>query len=48
MTGVGMLLLNVGLGFVAHSWERMVGYVLLLAAIGAEAILLAAAIIALH
>ena len=48
MTGVGLLLLNLGLGFVAHSWERMVGYVLLLAAIGAEAILLAAAIIALH
>lgn len=48
MTGVGLLLLNLGLGFVAHSWERMVGYVLLLAAIGAEGILLAAAIIALH
>ena len=48
MTGVGLLLLNLGLGFVAHSWERMVGYVLLIAAIGAEAILLAAAIIALH
>lgn len=48
MTGVGLLLLNLGLGFVAHSWERMVGYVLLVAAIGAEAILLAAAIIALH
>ncbi|HYM15859.1 MAG TPA: PH domain-containing protein [Dehalococcoidia bacterium] len=48
MTGVGLLLLNLGLGFVAHSWERMVGYVLLLAAIGAEGILLAAAIIALR
>jgi hypothetical protein len=48
MTGVGLLLLNLGLGFVAHSWERMVGYVLLVAAIGVEAILLAAAIIALH
>jgi hypothetical protein len=48
MTGIGLLLLNLGLGFVAHSWERMVGYVLLLAAIGAEGILLAAAIIALR
>jgi hypothetical protein len=48
MTGVGMLMLNLGLGFIAHSWERMVGYVLLLAAIGAQGILLAAAIIALH
>lgn len=48
MTGVGLLLVNLALGFAAHSWERMVGYVLLLAAIGAEAILLAAAIIALR
>lgn len=48
MTGVGLLLLNLGLGFIAHSWERMVGYVLLIAAIGAEGILLAAAIIALR
>lgn len=48
LTGVGLLLLNLGLGFIAHSWERMVGYVLLLAAIGAEGILLAAAIIALR
>ena len=47
-TGVGLLIVNVGLGFVAHSWERMVGYVLLVAAIGAEGILLAAAIIALR
>ncbi len=48
LTGVGMLLVNLALGFVAHSWERMVGYVLLVAAIGAEGILLAAAIIALN
>jgi hypothetical protein len=48
MTGVGLLLLNLGLGFIAHSWERMVGYVLLSAAIAAEAILLAAAIVALR
>jgi hypothetical protein len=48
MTGVGLLAVNLALGFIAHSWERMVGYVLLLAAIGAEGILLAAAIIALN
>ncbi|MEX2247737.1 MAG: PH domain-containing protein [Dehalococcoidia bacterium] len=48
MTGIGLLLVNLALGFVAHSWERMVGYVLLVAAIGAEGILLAAAIIALN
>lgn len=48
MTGFGLLLLNLGLGFIAHSWERMVGYVLLIAAICAEGILLAAAIIALR
>ena len=47
-TGVALLLLNLGLGFIAHSWERMVGYVLLVAAICAEGILLAAAIIALR
>ena len=48
MTGIGLLAINLAAGFIAHSWERMVGYVLLLAAIGAEAILLAAAIIALN
>lgn len=48
ITGVGLLAVNLAVGFVAHSWERMVGYVLLLAAIGAEGILLAAAIIALN
>ena len=46
--GIVLLLVNIVLGFVAHSWERMVGYVLLIAAISAEGILLAAAIIALH
>ncbi|MBF6599400.1 MAG: hypothetical protein IVW36_02685 [Dehalococcoidia bacterium] len=46
--GIILLLMNLAVGFVAHSWERMVGYVLLLAAISAEAILLAAAIIALR
>jgi hypothetical protein len=47
-TGIGILLLNIALGFIAHAWERMVGYVLLLAAIAAQVILLAAAIIALN
>jgi hypothetical protein len=48
ITGVGLLIINLTLGFIAHSWERMVGYTLLTAAIGAEGILLAAAIIALR
>jgi len=48
LTGAALLMINVALGFVAHSWERMVGYVLLLAAIGVEAMLLVAAIIALN
>jgi hypothetical protein len=48
LTGIGLLLVNLALGFAAHSWERMVGYVLLVAAIGAEGMLLAAAIIALN
>jgi hypothetical protein len=48
MTGIGILLLNLGLGFIAHAWERMVGYVLLIAAIVAQLALLAAAIITLN
>ena len=47
-TGIVILLVNVALGFIAHSWERMVGYLLLIAAISAQAMLLAAAIIALN
>ena len=35
IAGVSLLLINLGLGFVAHAWERMVGYVLLTAAIAA-------------
>jgi hypothetical protein len=35
-------------GFIAHAWERMVGYVLLLAAIAAQGVLLAGAIITLN
>jgi hypothetical protein len=48
ITGIGVLLVNLALGFAAHAWERMVGYVLLLAAIGAQVMLLVAAIIALN
>ena len=47
-TGIALLLMNLAIGFAAHSWERMVGYVLLVATIGAQGILLAAAIIALE
>jgi hypothetical protein len=47
-TGIVMLAVNLVIGFIAHSWERMVGYVLLTAAVGAEGVLLAAAIIALN
>jgi hypothetical protein len=48
LTGIAILLLNLGLGFVAHAWERMVGYVLLFAAIAAQGVLLAGAIITLN
>jgi hypothetical protein len=47
ITGVSLLLINVALGFIAHAWERMVGYLLLVAAIAAQGMLLAAAIITL-
>ena len=47
-TGIIILLVNLGLGFVAHAWERMVGYLLLVAAIAAQLTLLSAAIIALN
>lgn len=46
--GIIILLINLGLGFAAHAWERMVGYVLLLAAIAAQLMLLLAAIITLN
>jgi hypothetical protein len=48
ITGLGLLAVNLVLGFVLHAWERTVGYLLFLAAIGAQAILLAAAIITLN
>ena len=47
MTGVGLLAVNLVLGFVLHAWERAVGYMLFLAALSAQVILLAAAIIVL-
>jgi hypothetical protein len=46
--GICILLANLALGFIAHSWERMVGYLLLSAAIVAQVTLLAAAIMALN
>lgn len=48
IAGVTLLIINLGLGFIAHSWERMVGYVLLVATIAMQGTLLGAAIIALH
>ena len=48
VTGVIVLLVNLGIGFVAHSWERMVGYLLRIAASAAQVMLLVAAIIALN
>ena len=47
-TGMALLALNLVLGFIAHSWERMVGYVLLVATVCAQGMLLAGAIIALN
>jgi hypothetical protein len=46
-TAVGLLLVNLVLGFVLHGWERMVGYLLFLTALAAQGILLGGAIIAL-
>jgi hypothetical protein len=46
-TAVGLLLVNLALGFVLHAWERMVGYLLFLTALAAQGILLGGAIIAL-
>ncbi len=48
ITGIGLLAANLVLGFFLHAWERAVGYLLFLAAIGTQAILLAAAIITLN
>jgi hypothetical protein len=48
VTGLGLLAVNLVLGFLVHAWERAVGYLLFLAAAGAQATLLAAAIITLN
>ncbi len=45
ITGLGLLAVNLALGFVLHAWERAVGYLLFLAAIGAQGVLLAGAIV---
>ncbi len=48
ITGIGLLAANLVLGFFLHAWERAVGYLLFLAGIGAQGILLAAAIITVN
>lgn len=48
LAGAGLLLLNLALGFVLHSWERMVGYLLFGAALVAQGVLLAGAIITIR
>ena len=45
-SGLGFLALNLTLAVLLHSWERMVGYVLLLAGIAVQITLLVAAIVA--
>lgn len=47
-TGIGLLAVNLVLGFFLHAWERAVGYLLFLAGAGAQIMLLAAAIITLN
>jgi len=48
ITGLGILAVNLVLGFFLHAWQRAVGYLLFLAAVGAQAMLLAAAIITIQ
>jgi hypothetical protein len=48
INGIGLLAINLVLGFFLHAWERAVGYLLFLAGIGSQIILLAAAVITLH
>jgi hypothetical protein len=45
-SGLGFLALNMTLAVILHSWERMVGYVLLLSGIAVQVTLLVAAIVA--
>jgi hypothetical protein len=47
-TGIAMLAVTLVLGYALHAWERAVGYVLFLAGIGAQIILLSAAIVTLN
>lgn len=46
-TAFGILLVNLILGYALHAWERVLGYLLLIGAIGLQLTFLAAAIIAL-
>lgn len=48
ITGLGLLAVNLVLGFALHAVDRAVGYLLFLAAIGTQVTLLAAAIITLN
>lgn len=48
VTGLGLLAVNLVLGFFLHAWERAIGYLFFLAAIGAQIMLLAAAIMTLQ
>jgi hypothetical protein len=47
-SGLGFLAVNLTFAVFLHSWERMVGYVLLLAGIAVQAMLLVAAILAVQ
>jgi hypothetical protein len=47
VTALGILALNLGLAVLIHAWERAAGYLLLVAAIGLQAVFLVGAIIAL-
>jgi hypothetical protein len=47
VTALGILVLNLGLALLLHTWERAAGYLLLVAAVGIQAVFLVGAIIAL-
>lgn len=48
VTGMGLLAVNLVLGFFLHAWERAIGYLLFATAIALQIVLLAAAIVTLH
>ena len=48
LTGLGILAVSLVLGFVLHALDRAVGYLLFLAGLGAQIVLLSAAIITLN